>query len=257
MIGSSAGNLSGSKDKRRLAAERAAVKAREKEHLDRQQLALRRQKEFREKTLVWNEQVLPRWEACTGGQGVQAPGTGDLASNLRHGSFRSKVRDLCHKGIPPNIRGKVWPLMIGNELRIDAEQFEALNRKVVRLYGSSNLSAAKCDQETTPQYPVYRDEQQQGQSTRGSGLGAGAATRGMGVQGGQGRLGDSPGQGKGGQLYSLRDPGENERNGSLDEEAFAFVQRQLFQGADRARELAEWEQMEIEAEREREEEGEE
>lgn len=84
-------------NRRRIDAEKAAVKLRERNNIDRQQAALRRQKEFTEKTHIWNEQILPRWE--------------ELANS-------SKVRELCAKGIPPNIRGKVWPLLIGNELQV-------------------------------------------------------------------------------------------------------------------------------------------
>lgn len=100
---------------RRLEAERLAVKAREKEVLDKQQNALRRQKEFREKTQIWNEQILPRWHDLF--QGDSSSGGFGWTGLL--GSGRSaKVRDLCHKGIPPNIRGKVWPLMIRNDLKV-------------------------------------------------------------------------------------------------------------------------------------------
>src|SRR5687767_635705 len=84
-------NLSNN-NKRRVDAEKAALKLRERNNLDRQQSALRRQKEFTEKTQLWNEQILPKWS--------------EMAQT-------SKVRELCSKGIPPNIRGKVWPLLIG------------------------------------------------------------------------------------------------------------------------------------------------
>lgn len=90
-------NLSSSLNKRRIDAEIAAKKQREKTQLERQQLALRRQKEFTEKTHIWNEQILPRWSEVSQSQ---------------------KVRELCSKGIPPNIRGKVWPLLIGNDLDV-------------------------------------------------------------------------------------------------------------------------------------------
>lgn len=137
------------------------MKAREKEVLDKQQNALRRQKEFREKTQVWNEQVLPRWHDLFQGENAAGFGWAGLL-----GSGRSaKVRDLCHKGIPPNIRGKVWPLMIRNDLKvrtlfnlhdrqhllslcvtfvvqINGEIFEHLNRKVIQIYGV-NLTANK------------------------------------------------------------------------------------------------------------------
>jgi hypothetical protein len=82
--------------RRRLAAERAAIRQRVRDDLARQQNAIRRQKEFTEKTRLWNE-MLSYWD--------------QLGSS-------SKVRELCSKGIPPNIRGKVWPLLCGNELQV-------------------------------------------------------------------------------------------------------------------------------------------
>lgn len=104
---------------RRLEAERLAVKAREKENLDRQQNALRRQKEFREKTQIWNEQILPRWHELFQGNNSHI-GLGWSGFLGTGGS--AKVRDLCHKGIPPNIRGKVWPLMIKNDLKVSLKK---------------------------------------------------------------------------------------------------------------------------------------
>jgi hypothetical protein len=92
--------------KRRVDAEKAALKLRERNNLDRQQTALRRQKEFTEKTQLWNEHILPKWSELS-----QSP----------------KVRDLCSKGIPPNIRGKVWPLLIGNELQVCVDTFLSTN----------------------------------------------------------------------------------------------------------------------------------
>lgn len=82
--------------RRRLAAERAAIRQRVRDDLARQQNAIRRQKEFTEKTRLWNE-MLTYWD------------------QLGHSS---KVRELCSKGIPPNIRGKVWPLLAGNDLQV-------------------------------------------------------------------------------------------------------------------------------------------
>lgn len=101
---------------RRLEAERLAVKALEKESLERQQQALRRQKEFREKTQIWNEQILPRWNELFDGNSADA--RHGWAGFIGGGGGAAKVRDLCHKGIPPNIRGKVWPLMIKNDLKV-------------------------------------------------------------------------------------------------------------------------------------------
>jgi hypothetical protein len=94
--------------KRRLAAERAAIRQRVRDDLARQQSAIRRQKEFTEKTRLWNE-LLMYWEQV-----------GRCA----------KVEELCLKGIPPNIRGKVWPLLVGNELEVSG-YFELSKNNVV------------------------------------------------------------------------------------------------------------------------------
>lgn len=85
--------------------------------LDRQQQALRRQKEFREKTQIWNEQILPRWSELFQDSSTSQIGFGWSGFIGGTGGL-ARVRDLCHKGIPPNIRGKVWPLMIKNDLKV-------------------------------------------------------------------------------------------------------------------------------------------
>ena len=38
-------------------------------------------------------------------------------------AFDSKVKELCSRGIPSNIRGKVWPLLIGNELMVSVYMY--------------------------------------------------------------------------------------------------------------------------------------
>ncbi|XP_016096194.1 TBC1 domain family member 12-like [Sinocyclocheilus grahami] len=47
--------------------------------------------------VVWNNEILPNWESMRGTR---------------------RVRDLWWQGLPPNVRGKVWSLAIGNELNI-------------------------------------------------------------------------------------------------------------------------------------------
>ncbi|XP_051770482.1 TBC1 domain family member 12 isoform X3 [Ctenopharyngodon idella] len=53
--------------------------------------------------VVWNNEILPNWESMRG---------------LR------RVRDLWWQGLPPNVRGKVWSLAIGNELNITSDLYE-------------------------------------------------------------------------------------------------------------------------------------
>ncbi|XP_029540512.1 TBC1 domain family member 12 isoform X1 [Oncorhynchus nerka] len=53
--------------------------------------------------VVWNNDILPNWE------------------NTRN---TRRVRELWWQGLPPNVRGKVWSLAIGNELNITPELYE-------------------------------------------------------------------------------------------------------------------------------------
>uniref|UniRef100_A0A673N7V7 TBC1 domain family member 12-like n=1 Tax=Sinocyclocheilus rhinocerous TaxID=307959 RepID=A0A673N7V7_9TELE len=53
--------------------------------------------------VVWNNEILPNWESMRG---------------------MRRVRDLWWQGLPPNVRGKVWSLAIGNELNITSDLYE-------------------------------------------------------------------------------------------------------------------------------------
>ncbi|XP_017338933.1 TBC1 domain family member 12 isoform X1 [Ictalurus punctatus] len=53
--------------------------------------------------VVWNTEVLPNWDSMRGTR---------------------RVKDLWWQGLPPNVRGKVWSLAIGNELNITPELYE-------------------------------------------------------------------------------------------------------------------------------------
>jgi hypothetical protein len=89
--------VSNQQTKRRLQAERAAIRQKIRTEVHKQQTEIRKQRENNEKTRVWKDQILPHWN--------------ELAQT-------QKVKELCAKGIPSNIRGKVWPLLIGNELNV-------------------------------------------------------------------------------------------------------------------------------------------
>ncbi|XP_058649596.1 TBC1 domain family member 12 isoform X3 [Onychostoma macrolepis] len=53
--------------------------------------------------VVWNNEILPNWESMRGTR---------------------RVRDLWWQGLPPNVRGKVWSLAIGNELNITSDLYD-------------------------------------------------------------------------------------------------------------------------------------
>ncbi len=86
-------------NKKRAAAERAAIQQKIKNNITKSQIEAKKQKENHEKTRLWEDVILPNWE--------------DYVNS-------SKLRDLCVKGIPNKLRGKVWPLLVQNELGVSA-----------------------------------------------------------------------------------------------------------------------------------------
>jgi hypothetical protein len=83
--------------RKRQSAERAAIQHKIKDNLYRQLMETKKEKENKEKTRLWEDVLLPNWsEHCNS----------------------AKVKELCIKGIPTNLRGKVWPKLIGNDLKV-------------------------------------------------------------------------------------------------------------------------------------------
>ncbi len=74
-----------------------ALKMQEQFSKQQQAEAELKQRKVLENMKNWTEKVLPTWH-----------------TNRDH----KYIGQLCHKGIPPNLRGKVWPLLIGNELKV-------------------------------------------------------------------------------------------------------------------------------------------
>ncbi|XP_026133031.1 TBC1 domain family member 12 isoform X4 [Carassius auratus] len=84
--------------------------------------------------VVWNNEILPNWESMRGTR---------------------RVRDLWWQGLPPNVRGKVWSLAIGNEMNITSDLYEIfLSRakerwKSFRETGSEMESDDSADRESS------------------------------------------------------------------------------------------------------------
>lgn len=58
-----------------------------------------------------------------------------------------KVRDLWWQGVPPNVRGKIWKLAIGNDLNITEELYEiCVNRARDRIRLAAE-SASICSED--------------------------------------------------------------------------------------------------------------
>ncbi|TDG97641.1 hypothetical protein EPR50_G00209960 [Perca flavescens] len=85
----------------------AAAKRRELVAAERRQQLMtqrfRQEVEISHATLVWNQHILPHWEATRDSR---------------------RARDLWWGGLPPSVRGRVWSLVITNELNITTELYE-------------------------------------------------------------------------------------------------------------------------------------
>ncbi|KAF1373444.1 hypothetical protein PFLUV_G00238920 [Perca fluviatilis] len=85
----------------------AAAKRRELAAAERRQQQMtqrfRQEVEISNATLVWNQHILPHWDAMRDSR---------------------RARDLWWGGLPPSVRGRVWSLAIANELNITAELYE-------------------------------------------------------------------------------------------------------------------------------------
>lgn len=110
---------------RRQRAEALALRARTlKEQLNKQE-AEHQHSSNKNKIQQWNE-MIAEWPAS-----ASAP--------LTAPAFQRRVNQLCAQGIPPKIRGAVWPLLIGNDLQVTREQFEQHREEVEHLRHSLSL----------------------------------------------------------------------------------------------------------------------
>jgi hypothetical protein len=107
-------------NKKRAAAERAAIQQKIKNHITKSQMEAKKQKDNHEKTRLWEDVILPHWN--------------EYASS-------SKLRDLCVRGIPNKLRGRVWPLLVANELGIDEQMFETLCAEAQLLFHDKMTAA--------------------------------------------------------------------------------------------------------------------
>ncbi|XP_041368705.1 TBC1 domain family member 12-like [Gigantopelta aegis] len=116
--------------KHRLEYEAIVESVKRKEQREMRQKKKQRQKQLKQEDLMvaaastWNNDILPNWEAL-------------------HNT--KKTRDLWWLGLPPNVRGKVWKLAIGNELNITPELYEICHSRAIdriRLTQSEDSSSA-------------------------------------------------------------------------------------------------------------------
>jgi len=88
-------------------------RAEDKEEQRKEKILKEKEKRHAELKAIWNEEILPNWEKF-----------------LKH--HPKRLKELVFQGIPPNVRVKAWPLLIGNELRITPELFEIFGQRAKR-----------------------------------------------------------------------------------------------------------------------------
>ncbi|KAL2078218.1 hypothetical protein ACEWY4_025903 [Coilia grayii] len=76
--------------------------------------------------VAWNNEILPNWESMRGTR---------------------RVRELWWQGLPPNVRGKVWSLAIGNELNITPELYEIFLSRAKERWKSFSETGTETDTE--------------------------------------------------------------------------------------------------------------
>lgn len=131
-------------EKHRKAYDEILEAARKKELREERERELKREQQLREETRlaedswVWNRQILPKFEA------------------LRN---TKKTRDLWWKGLPPNIRGKVWRKAIKNQLNITSHLYQiCLDRAFTLDPLNESLMAIKLDvSRTFPSLRIFQN----------------------------------------------------------------------------------------------------
>ncbi|KAM3862856.1 TBC1 domain family member 12 [Diretmus argenteus] len=77
--------------------------------------------------VVWNNDILPHWDAVKGTR---------------------RVRELWWQGLPPSVRGRVWSLAIGNELNITPELYEIFLSRAKEKWRSYSETSSVNDSES-------------------------------------------------------------------------------------------------------------
>ncbi|KAG7453581.1 hypothetical protein JOB18_039767 [Solea senegalensis] len=77
--------------------------------------------------IIWNNDILPHWDAVKGTR---------------------RVRELWWQGLPPSVRGRVWSLAIGNELNITPELYEIFLSRAKEKWRSYSETSSVNDSES-------------------------------------------------------------------------------------------------------------
>ena len=119
-----------SADKRlvRARAESRATLARQKQNEEEKKREAQRQMEQSAKIARWQQLI------AEAGDEVLNPKEDPILAD--------EIYKLCLKGVPPSLRGTIWPLLIGNAIKISHEEFSSLRKQADALRISAGLGTA-------------------------------------------------------------------------------------------------------------------
>ncbi len=106
------------KDERSLSYQRRKTQHEERERL------------LQESIKEWSETIIPNWDT-------------------NHAIGNKKIRTLCARGIPTNLRSQVWSLLIGNRIMISKEIYKDYLQLAEKVYIEQKEIALNIDKNTT------------------------------------------------------------------------------------------------------------
>ena len=124
------------KEQRRARAEAKAVRLKEKREQHIRHTAVKMQIEQSKNTEIW-QSFIESYSAELKGDS----GSGDRREKREGEEHTDEVQKLCARGIPPNMRGAVWPLLIGNKIQISDKEFSELRVKADELRTAAGLGS--------------------------------------------------------------------------------------------------------------------
>jgi hypothetical protein len=123
--------ISEKEKKLRLKAEAQANRLREKHREKEKNRAIEKQKETTAKIARWQQLIA-----------ISSANNTLLNEDSKDPEQYKEVLKLCTKGIPPNMRGTVWPLIIGNEITFTDAEYQDLRKKADALRVTAGLGTA-------------------------------------------------------------------------------------------------------------------
>jgi len=117
------------KNQARIRAEAKAARVQAKRDELEKQKALDLQQEQTQKTTRWHELIAAAADEA-------------MINPKNDPTLGKEIFKLCVRGVPPSMRGTVWPLLIGNSLKFYPDEFSTLRKRADALRVSAGLGTA-------------------------------------------------------------------------------------------------------------------